>query len=598
MTQPLYDPNFRANDVEGYRIYRGRVDNPSELVLLAQFDQAPDAATGKGLFLDFRGLLNPDPGCAPELTPAVLTTCDPAIQPPPPVGTPFTSADTVDLVGTVTQVTPGNRVLLASGEAQILPGTLDTAFAEVTAGRLGQGVTTELGNTGVPFIFVDRGVRNSLRYFYAVTAFDVNSLVSGPSSLESARVSKAVIPAPTPSNQTLETSVAPHVVGRDNVATDTLFSMPTIDPATGRFSGPMPPANGGVVEFVGEFAGAVIQPDQGGELSMRLDSMTAGQWNTTVCCAVGSPGFPSTYYLTLKSPTDSFKVTAPLDLTYTFPGPDLVADSTFYQAVVVKPEVAQKYEGASSTPFTLSAFGAVQLPAPGVNGGWGLGCFAGDITALVGSTVALNQCPYNGSRWFEGPSPEKNETMADPNGGNCIPNAGGSTATLAATGTCNLTAFNNAGQLPGVDVIQQALEYVSFNGQWRNAPWFLGTVHRGADYNVYWGTGGLIDSVIDVSHNVVVPFSPTMGNSWGLLNGTNAGTAGGLDLRPTVLTMTDIGCVEPFKSQFGVAGSTFPGMAGRIPCTGGTAALENTAGLSNVALFKDVPANAATAPVS
>ena len=24
-------PNFRANDVEGYRIYRGRVDNPSEL---------------------------------------------------------------------------------------------------------------------------------------------------------------------------------------------------------------------------------------------------------------------------------------------------------------------------------------------------------------------------------------------------------------------------------------------------------------------------------------------------------------------------------------------------------------------------------------
>ena len=31
VSQPLYDPNFRANDVEGYRIYRGRVDNPSEL---------------------------------------------------------------------------------------------------------------------------------------------------------------------------------------------------------------------------------------------------------------------------------------------------------------------------------------------------------------------------------------------------------------------------------------------------------------------------------------------------------------------------------------------------------------------------------------
>ena len=69
--------------------------------------------------------------------------------------------------------------------------------------------------------------------------------------------------------------------------------------------------------------------------------------------------------------------------------------------------------------------------------------------------------------------------MADPNGGNCIPNAGGSTTTLAATGTCNLTAFNNAGQLPGVDVIQQSQEYVSFNGEFRNQPLFFGMVHRG-----------------------------------------------------------------------------------------------------------------------
>ena len=38
VANPLYDPNFRANDVEGYRVYRGRVDNPSELQLLAQFD--------------------------------------------------------------------------------------------------------------------------------------------------------------------------------------------------------------------------------------------------------------------------------------------------------------------------------------------------------------------------------------------------------------------------------------------------------------------------------------------------------------------------------------------------------------------------------
>ena len=62
----LYDPNFRGLDVEGYRIYRGRVDNPSELQLIAQFDYAPDAS-GQGIFTDFRGDVNPIPGCAPEL---------------------------------------------------------------------------------------------------------------------------------------------------------------------------------------------------------------------------------------------------------------------------------------------------------------------------------------------------------------------------------------------------------------------------------------------------------------------------------------------------------------------------------------------------
>ena len=329
-------------------------------------------------------------------------------------------------------------------------------------------------------IAANRTVRNSLRYFYAVTAFDVNSLVSGPSSLESARSTKAVIPAPSPTNQTIQTALARHVVGRD-VGTDTLFPMPTIDPATGRFSGPMPPSDGGVVEFIGEFAGSVIQPDQGGELSMQLDSITVGQWDASGCCAVGSAGFPTVYYLTLSSPTESFKVTAPLNLAYNFPGPVVSADTSIFQALVVKPEVAQRYEG--SPPFTLSAFGAVQVPSPGVNGGWGMGCRAGDFTDLLGSTVGTGQCPYNGSRWFEGPSPERNETMADPNGGNCIPNAGGSDALLAATGTCNMTAFNNAGALPGVDVIQQAVEYTGLNGAWRNMPWLTGTVHRGADYN-------------------------------------------------------------------------------------------------------------------
>jgi hypothetical protein len=120
VSQPLYDANFRANDVEGYRIYRGRTDNPAELQLMAQFDYGPDATTGRGTFTDFFGLMNPVPGCAPELN--VFTTCDPALLPPPAPGVPVTpgASVSVDLIGTITQVRPGDRVLLASGEGQVL----------------------------------------------------------------------------------------------------------------------------------------------------------------------------------------------------------------------------------------------------------------------------------------------------------------------------------------------------------------------------------------------------------------------------------------------------------------------------------------------
>ncbi len=57
----LYDPNYRQFDVEGYRIYRGRVDNPDELSLIAQFDYAGT------IFDDYDGVVNPVDTCAPEL---------------------------------------------------------------------------------------------------------------------------------------------------------------------------------------------------------------------------------------------------------------------------------------------------------------------------------------------------------------------------------------------------------------------------------------------------------------------------------------------------------------------------------------------------
>ncbi|MER3406791.1 MAG: hypothetical protein C4289_17820, partial [Chloroflexota bacterium] len=61
----------------------------------------------------------------------------------------------------------------------------------------------ELEDTGVPFAFVDRGVKNGVTYRYIVTAFDVNSLKSGALSLESPRQVQLVIPRSDPSNLVL-----------------------------------------------------------------------------------------------------------------------------------------------------------------------------------------------------------------------------------------------------------------------------------------------------------------------------------------------------------------------------------------------------------
>jgi hypothetical protein len=103
-----------------------------------------------------------------------------------------------------------------------------------------------------------------------------------------------------------------------------------------------------------------------------------------------------------------------------------------------------------------------------------------------------------------------------------------------------------------------------------------------ADYNLYWGGGGVVDSVVDVTHNVIVPLDAygfriagpdtlrdsTYNGGWGFLNQVAANNATSYDQR-TVLTLGDIGCVEPYKT-IGAAQAI-------IPCTGGAYVLSDTA---------------------
>ena len=570
----LYDPNFRGLDVEGYRIYRGRVDNPSELQLIAQFDYAPDA-TGRGIFNDFKGVLNPVPGCAPEL--GIQTTCPIVFSTPLP-GSPFVGSVPVDLVGQITQVGPGGRVKLADLTAQILPAKLDTAFADISRGRVAQGVTTNLVNGGVPFLYVDHNVRNSLRYFYTVCAFDVNSLASGPSSLESQRKTKAVTPVPLASNAVADATISLTMSGRGGTLTNT--TVPTIDATTGKFSGPFPPGNGGDLGLVSLVSQIVGGPTQ---LAMRLDSLTLGQTGNTGIFGGSLTPQPHIYWMTSAPGTPTAaQFSVPVQINSGGAGAGASAGDTsgvgFSNDVApVDGSVPGKFEGGNAS-FKLSAKASLTMPANSYLVGQGLGCNLTDP-----NFDGTGKCQFNGARWFDGPSPTTNETQADPNGGNAPADESGA------------TSFNNAGALTGVTVINEPHAYTVFDRTWRNMEWRMGGAARAADFNVYWGAAGLIDSVIDVTHDVVVPFSTRVSGSWGILNTAGTGGPAEFDTRNTVLTQSDLSCVEPLKTEL-------PGSALRIPCdtlqTGPAYLLSQTAQLGSISFAGGATGNMATSPVA
>ncbi len=130
---------------------------------------------------------------------------------------------------------------------------------------------------------------------------------------------------------------------------------------------------------------------------------------------------------------------------------------------------------------------------------------------------------------------------------------------------------------------------------WRDVESVLSPFVTGADYRLYWGSAGKIDSVIDVTHDAPVPFrAGYMGASWGVLNSGGVPVAGSVDQRAE-LTATDFACVPPVRDFTSAA----------IPACTATGVLENTARPGPLAFFSQtgtgspIPlSNARTAPVS
>ncbi len=472
-TSSLYDPNFRQYDVEGYRIYRGR--STGNLSLVAQFDYAGTS------IIDFTGSFEystDEDGdglseCAPEL----------GVQDDCPTTFPDPAGFEHDLIGDVVQIPAGGRVQLANGSILILRA--DTAVTGNASGN------APLISSGVGFAFTDLGVRNNFGYFYAVTSFDVNSLVSGPSALESARITKSVTPRRGPNTTAAVLSTA--ILGSDGTVLNVDAPYPSIDPATGTFSGNMPPANAGALSLI---AGSVLLP--AGDIILRVDSASAGTVG-----GIGTP--PPNIYLTIIAGGNTLSLVIPL------PEPTFAATAAvtwdFGLAGTATVPIDSARARAFGVKFTKDtrlpiSFGSVQISH----------CRTSAAIALcVGRFGLFNASNryLSHSRWFTGNSEPPDPTVTS------LPDSA-----------------HHAGALPGVSKIWAPAAYRQPTGagtnqvnvRFRNYSYGITTFYP-ADFLVTWNADSSI-TVYDSSHRSILPYAPNAGTGWGFLSSAEVTAAG------------------------------------------------------------------------
>jgi hypothetical protein len=554
---PGYDPNFRQFDVEGYRIYRGRVDDPLSLTLLQQYDYYTTTMR------DYLGTVAPSAGCAPELGLNTVAQGCPLDFTIPAPGSAYTAYTALYISSPFVQVRLGDRFLKASGV--VFTSSADTAITGGAGGR------PELTDNGVSFVYVDKGVKNNLRYFYAVTAFDINSIQSGPSSLESAKITRSVTPVAPGSNFQSSGSLAIGVYGRQGVnMTAAIPAAPTIDPTTGVFSGPARPATGASIGFLTELVPQVVR-QASWETSLRLDSMQPGSAYDLIA---------TTLWFTITTPSGN--LATPISVLQDQGNSTNLLSDTLEGPPIDSEEVV-RYGGSGSYHSTVG----YDLAYPGnfYTAAFGRGC----ANAAPGFTSG--RCSYNGARWFSG----ANETFPHPTRGNQLNNS-----VPGALSSANLT---NAGSLTGVLNVFEARAYQNRPNVYRSVEGVLGAVATGADYRVYWNAAaaGVVDSVVDVTHNLTLPFDATMGRgyTWGFLTTAATSGIGSGDGRTTSLSVTDLGCVAPLHGEAGIGtGASFATPDGHLGCAATTHYhFVNTAALGQIAIGNSVAADGSVASV-
>ncbi len=441
---PLYNPNYRRDDVEGFRIYRGH--RPSDLKLIAQFDKRDTRFIDRTCETD------------PKFFPGA--TCDTVRE--RAILSPFVQY-------------PLGGVVDFDGYPVVLKA--DTALAA----RFRDSTAVYMVDSGIPAAFVDTTVENGFQYYYKVTAFDINSLRSGPSSLESSGKVKVATPQAPASDLT----AAQYAVGLlDRTGEPLDLPQPNLDPQTGTFSGPQAPTDQLAGQFL-EYVSSLLTP---GTYQVRVDSVVpqyySGEYYLTTTGQDGSVvvGNPDNGGLGGCEPACVFELP-----TILVPSDPRKRDELIGAGIdappaagrltsVLSADLVHWHSGDSDWAYTVPGFWDVDPPSP---------------DALDG-----------GSRWFSG----ENETMADP------------------------TLGLSHGRLDGVAVIFQptpfqgllnppelACEPTAVADHMRRFFQTTWLARRAADMKVYWGSAG-VDSVIDATHDLPVPYSPAIRGSYGFVN--------------------------------------------------------------------------------
>lgn len=538
-TSPLFNANYRRCDVEGYRIYRA-VGLSGGFEQIAQFDKLGT------VFADVT--CEQDPSYVPEED---------------PTGANCSGSD-ISLVGDIVQFREGGRIRNAVTQSvNVLPQGADTVHLE---------------DTGVPFAFVDRSVRNGLTYRYIVTAFDVNSLRSGAATLESPRQPQFVTPRKDPTNM----KFASFTSGVTNAAGAALpaLAAPTISSADGTFSGPMQPTDG----LSATFSPLVERLLPAFSLKAIIDSIIPYTEDTHPAggCPKGSSALGACWRVHMTFDRDGVKSQSVAD------GWTPVWNAGFGdgdQTVFTMGQGIVPPDPTSATQFGLPA----GFPGFAANV---VGTFTQTIMysqmegqtnrrASAGNTI--NACCGTGSRhipggsrWFSG----TNETEKDPTR---LMRVGHLTGIDSVWAPIHHTP-TVAGDVSGVGSGQFATQYAG-SSQMQCWTYYFSDVGRAADVKFTWGAAGAVTG-LDVTHNSVEIFKPTVQASYGFLN-TDANGNGVIDW-------------DDFQYISNVSKALTNGNVGGLGCghvddPAKRISLESTAKINNVSVSGSTAATAKTA---